>query len=63
MGETEQQLVNVGGKSTQPDVDLGRFRCTQCCEYGYYTGFWRDFWEKGIPCPGSENLIRSSGGR
>lgn len=43
---------------TTEDIDVGRFHCTQCGEVGYYTGLWRDFWEQGIPCPGSEGIDR-----
>jgi hypothetical protein len=57
-GDTECQLVEVGGESTTEDIDVGRFRCTQCGEIGYYTGLWRDFWEKGIPCAGSDRVRR-----
>jgi len=57
-GETEPQLVQTGGQSTQEDLDTGRFRCSQCGEVGYYTGQWRDFFEKGIPCSGSDRIQR-----
>jgi hypothetical protein len=56
-GDTEAQLVAVGGESTMLDLDIGRFRCSLCGDIGYYTGLWRNFYEKGIPCPGSE-LVR-----
>ena len=42
--------------STTEDIDTGRFRCTRCGKVMYYTGLWRDFWEKGIPCAGSERV-------
>lgn len=35
------------------DLDVARFRCLKCGKIGYYTGLWADFFEKGIPCPGS----------
>jgi hypothetical protein len=58
-GDTEQQLVDVGRQWTFDEgKDIGRFRCTQCGEVFYYTGLWRDFYEKGIPCPGSEGVQR-----
>jgi hypothetical protein len=44
--------------STTEDIDIGRFRCTQCGHVMYYTGRWRDFFEKGKPCPGSERVRR-----
>ena len=44
--------------STSVDIDIGRFRCAQCGEVGYYTGLWRDFHENGIPCPGSDGVRR-----
>ena len=40
------------------DIDVGRFRCTRCGKVMYYTGLWRDFWEKGVPCAGSERIKR-----
>jgi hypothetical protein len=58
--DTERQLVQVGGNSTYEDIDVGRFRCTQCGEVGYYTGQWRDFFEKGIPCLGSDRVQRAT---
>jgi hypothetical protein len=39
---------------TSEDIDIGRFRCTQCGAVGYYTGLWRAFHEEGKPCVGSE---------
>ena len=42
--------------STCEDIDTGRFRCRQCGKVMYYTGLWRDFWEKGVPCAGSERV-------
>lgn len=44
--------------STQEDVDVGRFRCTQCGLVGYYTGLWKAYYEHGIPCPGSQGVSR-----
>lgn len=41
-------------ESTTEDLDVGRFRCTQCGEIMYYTGSWKAYWEEGKPCPGSE---------
>ncbi len=57
-GETEMQLARVGGTSTYVDLDIGRFKCSQCGEIGYYTGHWKKFFEEGIPCPGSDNIRR-----
>lgn len=42
---------------TTEDLDIGRFRCTQCGLVMYYTGLWREFHENGTPCPGSD-LVR-----
>lgn len=57
-GETEAQLVNIGGESACEDIDTGRFRCTLCGEVMYYTGQWRKFYEEGIPCAGSDRVQR-----
>jgi uncharacterized protein with PIN domain len=46
---------------TTEDLDIGRYRCTQCGEVFYYTGYWRDFHEKGASCPGSEGLKSQAG--
>jgi hypothetical protein len=43
-------------RNTYEDIDIGRFRCTQCNEVGYYTGHWREFFEKGTPCFGSDRV-------
>lgn len=45
-------------EATYEDLGAGRFRCTQCGEVGYYTGLWRDFHERGTPCPGSDRERR-----
>lgn len=34
--------------STTVDIDLHRYKCTQCNEIMYYSGRARDFYEKGI---------------
>ena len=44
---------------TYEDIDIGRFKCVQCGEVGYYTGHWKRFFEEGIPCPGSDKINRS----
>ena len=43
---------------TYEDLDIGRFRCTQCGLIGYYTGHWRAYHEHGTPCFGSESVPR-----
>lgn len=35
-------------ESTTVDIDLHRYKCTQCNEIFYYSGRARDFFEKGI---------------
>jgi hypothetical protein len=60
-GERIDEQVNTGGKSTQEDVDVGRFRCSQCGEVGYYTGQWKRFYEEGVPCLGSDRVSRTTG--
>jgi hypothetical protein len=57
-GGTELQLVEEGGESTQEDVSVGAFRCTQCGEVGYYTDSWREYYENGVPCSGSDRVSR-----
>lgn len=49
--EWEHKIV-----STQKDIDLHRFQCTQCGEIGYYSGAARRFYEEGIPTPGIRGL-------
>lgn len=45
--------------SLMVDIDTGRMKCSACGAIEYYTGQWRDFWEKGIPCLGSEKYTRN----
>lgn len=45
-----------GTVSTTVDINLGSYKCTQCGKVMYYTGQWRDFFEKGIPCEGSDKV-------
>ena len=33
--------------STTEDIDVGRYKCTQCGHVMYYTGLWREHWEGG----------------
>jgi extradiol dioxygenase family protein len=35
-------------ESTTVDIDLHRYKCTQCGEIMYYSGRARDYYEKGI---------------
>ncbi len=39
-GEWEYETVN-----TTVDIDIGRYKCTQCGKVMYYTGLWREHWE------------------
>ena len=34
-------------RGSYEDIDVGRYRCTQCGEVFYYTGLWREHWEGG----------------
>lgn len=34
-------------ESTTEDIDLGRYKCTQCNKIMYYTGLWREHHEGG----------------
>jgi hypothetical protein len=43
---------------TTEDLDAGRFRCTQCGLVMYYTGLWQRFHEDGVPCVGSDGVLR-----
>lgn len=55
-GEMITTMEQAYERNTYEDIDIGRFKCTQCGEVGYYTGHWRDFFEKGIPCFGSDRV-------
>lgn len=46
------------GRSLDVDLDIGRFQCTACGRIGYYTGQWREYHEKGVPCFGSDHVHR-----
>jgi hypothetical protein len=50
----------VEGKSTQADISIGAFKCTQCGEIGYYTDKWKNYHENGVPCFGSETVPRNT---
>ena len=41
---------------TYEDIDLHRYRCTQCGEVFYYSGRARDFYEQGIKSPWTTGL-------
>lgn len=30
-------------EGTWEDIDTGRYRCTQCKEVFYYSGYWKEF--------------------
>lgn len=55
-GELITTMEQAYERNTYEDIDIGRFKCTQCGEVGYYTGHWRDFFEKGTPCFGSDRV-------
>jgi predicted nucleic acid-binding Zn-ribbon protein len=55
-GEWISTMEQAYERNTYEDIDIGRFRCTQCGEVGYYTGHWREFFEKGTPCFGSSRV-------
>lgn len=44
--------------SAMQDIDTGRMKCTMCGVIEYYTGQWKDFWEHGKPCLGSDKFKR-----
>lgn len=52
-GEAEQVWQETK-KYTYEDMDVGRFKCTQCGLVQYYTGHWKKFFEEGTPCSGSD---------
>lgn len=35
-------------RSTFEDIDLHRYKCTQCGEIGYYSGAAKNYYENGI---------------
>jgi len=43
-------------ESTCVDIDLHRYKCTQCGEVMYYSGRARDYYEKGIRSEGIQGL-------
>ena len=46
--ETDYEWV---WKSTEEDIDLHRYKCTQCGEIGYYSGAAENYYTKGIKNP------------
>ena len=49
-----EQIWQEHTKYTYNDLDVGRFKCTQCGLVQYYTGHWKKFFEEGVSCPGSD---------
>lgn len=41
----------VSGPSLYEDISIGAFKCRGCGHVGYYTGIWREFYERGTPGP------------
>ena len=39
---------------TFEDMAPGAFKCSQCGHVGFYTGLWREFYTKGVPCSCSD---------
>lgn len=54
-GTTETVWVE-SSESTQVDISIGAFKCTQCGEVGYYTGSWKKYYEQGTPCLGDYSV-------
>ena len=50
-GEWEYETV-----STTVDIDLHRYKCTQCDEIMYYSGRARDYHENGVKSPWIKGL-------
>jgi 5-methylcytosine-specific restriction endonuclease McrA len=46
--ETDYEWV---WKSTEEDIDLHRYKCTQCGEIGYYSSAAENYYTKGIKNP------------
>jgi hypothetical protein len=42
--------------STTVDIDLHRYKCTQCDEIMYYSGRARDYHENGVKSPWIKGL-------
>ncbi len=42
---------------TYLEISTGRYQCTQCKEMFYYTGLWRDYYEKGVDCFGADRIV------
>lgn len=43
---------------TYHDLSWGAFYCTQCLEVKYYTGLWKNYYENGVHCSGSDGVTR-----
>jgi len=56
-GETSEWVYNT--EYTTVDIGVGAFQCTQCKKVRYYTGSWREFYEEGKPCSGSDYSERT----
>lgn len=57
-GFAEEYWVDPSGYEwTYLEISTGRYQCTQCKEMFYYTGLWRDYYEKGIDCFGADRIV------
>ena len=53
-----EELVDPSGYEwTYLEISTGRYQCTQCKEMFYYTGKWKDYYEKGIDCFGADRVV------
>lgn len=43
-GYYEEGYWELETVQTTVDIDIGRYKCTQCGEVMYYTGTWRKHW-------------------
>lgn len=43
-----QQDIQIVAISTTVDIDLHRYKCTQCEKVMYYSGAARNYFEKGV---------------
>lgn len=49
-GEESHAWIEDFEERTTVDVDLHRYKCTQCGEMFYYSQAARDFYENGVKC-------------
>ena len=58
-GETYTDQASDGGRTAFRTISLGRSQCSLCGQILYTSERWRDYYEHGVPCFGSDGVDRA----